>query len=116
MKTIKHSNKRVAGPVSVADILGPVRKVVSQGPDSEPGTCCVCQHRLDEPRILALRILGTPLLNWACVKCSPAVTGPRLGIFMGEVGTSELRIVDRIYSDSVRDIFMDGSELQEEED
>jgi hypothetical protein len=35
---------------------------------------------------------------------------------MGEVGTSELKIVDKIYSDSVRDMFSDGADTKEEED
>lgn len=34
---------------------------------------------------------------------------------MGEVGTSELKIVDKIYDDSVRDIFMEGGDDEEKE-
>jgi hypothetical protein len=63
----------------------------------------------------ALKGLGTPAESWMCVKCASGVVTPRLGIYMGEVGTSELKIVDKIYNDSVRDILMSGDEDKEKD-
>lgn len=80
----------------------------------EPHTCLACQQPLASIRVEALRALATPYDGWTCFKCSDLVTTPRLGIFMGEVGTSEMKIVDRIYDDSVRDIFMESDSKEEQ--
>ena len=80
-----------------------------------PTTCFACEHKLTPQRVTALQDLNIAPASWTCVKCSESVTAPRLGIFMGEVGTSELKIVDRIYNDSVRDIFMEQTAAESEE-
>lgn len=102
---------------SAKDILGNNKRprVVAQY-QTEPEVCYVCLNRLTAQRLAALRDLGTPLDSWMCVPCSSSVTSPRLGIYMGEVGTSELKIVDKIYNDSVRDIFMEGGETEDNEE
>lgn len=48
-------------------------------------------------------MLGVPESRWTCVEHS--TTKPRQGIFMGEHGTSEMRMVDKVYDDSVRSVF-----------
>ncbi len=122
MKTATRTTKSSSPPksvrtVSAKDILGPNRGLARpQYPDRPgPRVCYVCLAKLTAQRIEALKGLGTPIDSWMCVKCSSSVTSPRLGIYMGEVGTSELKIVDKIYDDSVRDIFMEGGDDEEKE-
>lgn len=102
---------------SSASILGNRRPPVPiEQTRPGPRVCYVCLRELTKQRIEALKGLGTPIDSWMCVKCSADVTSPRLGIYMGEVGTSELKIVDKIYNDSVRDIFMQGGDDEEDKD
>ena len=48
-------------------------------------------------------MLGIPETRWTCVE--HALPVPRKGIYLGEAGTSELLIVDKVYDDSVRSVF-----------
>jgi hypothetical protein len=48
-------------------------------------------------------MLGIPENRWTCVE--HALATPRKGIYLGEVGTSQLLIVDKVYDDSVRHVF-----------
>lgn len=77
--------------------------------------CCVCEKPIAASRSKALIMLGKPTYIWSCVTCS---TEKKVnGIYMGEVGTSELRIVDKVYDDSVRGVFHKTEvELDETED
>lgn len=63
-------------------------------------------------------MLGTPEHLWTCVEHS--LTKPKQGLFLGEVGTSELLLVDKVYDDSVRSVFRgarkEASQEQEEDD
>ena len=53
--------------------------------------------------------------RWTCVE--HALDMPRKGIYMGENGTSELRIVNKVYDDSVRSVFRrTKQEVKVEED
>ena len=54
-------------------------------------------------RVEALISLGIPEQKWTCVE--HALDVPRKGIYLGEVGTSELLIVNKVYNDSVRSVF-----------
>lgn len=65
--------------------------------------CSVCGKKIPRDRIAALKLLGRPEIDWTHVACS--TEKKKLGIFMGEVGTSEMKIVDHIYEDTVRSIF-----------
>lgn len=69
----------------------------------EPTECVVCGKPLSNVRIGALRSMGTAVNNWTCTKDS--ATKKVLGQYMGEVGTSEMKIVDRIEDVSVRSMF-----------
>jgi hypothetical protein len=66
-------------------------------------TCVVSGKKIPKERIEALKMLGVPESRWTCVE--HALDMPRKGIYMGEVGTSELRIVNKVYDDSVRSVF-----------
>lgn len=48
-------------------------------------------------------MLGIPESRWTCVE--HALPVPRKGIYLGEAGTSQLLIVDKVYNDSVRSVF-----------
>ena len=48
-------------------------------------------------------MLGIPESRWTCVE--HALPVPRKGIYLGEAGTSQLLIVDKVYDDSVRSVF-----------
>jgi hypothetical protein len=65
--------------------------------------CVVSGKIIPAERVEALKMLGTPEELWTCVEHS--LTKPRQGLFLGEVGTSELLIVDKVYDDSVRSVF-----------
>lgn len=111
-KTTSKSTKSVK-QASSQDLLGGFRprKVALE----EPTCCFACQDKLKADRVAALRQIDTPIDSWTCVKCSTLVTTPRLGMFMGESGTSELKIVDRVYNDSVRDIFVEPDTVEQED-
>ena len=80
--------------------------------------CVVSGKVIPKERVEALKMLGTPEHLWTCVQHS--LTKPKQGLFLGEVGTSELLLVDKVYDDSVRSVFRgakrDASQEQEEED
>lgn len=84
--------------------------------------CVVSGKIIPAERVEALQMLGLPENRWTCVE--HALDMPRKGIYLGENGTSELKIVDKVYNDSVRSIFgkakkeiisSDSEEIQEEE-
>lgn len=101
-KHIKKSKKTVTKAASSADILGggAVKRVVSQDTND---ICFVCDKRITLERITALKSLKTPTNRWTHAKCSP--TTKVKGIYTGEVGTSKLLVVDKLYNDSVRSVF-----------
>lgn len=80
--------------------------------------CVVSGKPIPIERVEALKMLGTPENLWTCVEHS--LTKPRQGLFLGEVGTSELLIVDKVYDDSVRSVFKgarkDIEQAQDEND
>jgi len=94
--------KKAVGACSVSDILG-IRKPVKAAEEIEPDCCVICNKVLTELRKKALRELRTPVNNWTCVKDSPVKR--ILGQYMGESGTSEMKLVDRIEETSVRSMF-----------
>lgn len=65
--------------------------------------CVVSGKKIPNERVEALQSLGIPESRWTCVEHAFEV--PRKGIYLGEVGTSELLIVDKVYNDSVRSVF-----------
>ena len=69
--------------------------------------CVVSGKPIPKERVEALISLGIPESRWTCVEHALAV--PRKGIYLGEVGTSELLIVDKVYNDSVRSVFRGSS-------
>ena len=81
-----------------SDILGTTRPVLK-----ESGLCSACQKPIAQPRIEALKLMGVIKANWTHTQCSQV--SKVKGIYMGEVGTSQIRICDRVYDDSVRSVF-----------
>jgi hypothetical protein len=65
--------------------------------------CVVSGKNIPAERVEALIMLGIPEERWTCVE--HAFAAPRKGIYLGENGTSELLIVDKVYDDSVRSVF-----------
>ena len=80
--------------------------------------CSVSGKNIPKERVEALRMLGVPEENWTCVEHSLAK--PRQGVYLGEVGTSQLLIVDKVYDDSVRSVFRgakrDAAKITEEDE
>jgi hypothetical protein len=68
--------------------------------------CVVSGKPIPKERVEALKMLGLPESKWTCVEHALDVT--RKGIYLGENGTSQLLIVDRVYNDSVRSVFRDA--------
>ena len=79
--------------------------------------CVVSGKTIPKERVEALKMLGTPESRWTCVE--HALESPRKGIYLGEVGTSDLLIVDKVYNDSVRSVFRgakkEAQQAQDEE-
>ena len=65
--------------------------------------CIVSDKVIPPERVEALQMLGVPESRWTCVE--HALPVPRKGIYLGEAGTSQLLIVDKVYDDSVRSVF-----------
>jgi hypothetical protein len=80
--------------------------------------CVVSGKPIPKERVEALKMLGLPESRWTCVE--HALDVPRKGIYLGEVGTSELLIVDKVYNDSVRSVFRgarkEASHKEEQDD
>jgi hypothetical protein len=79
--------------------------------------CVVSGKPIPTERVEALEMLGIPQSKWTCVEHS--LTKPKQGVYLGEVGTSELLLVDKVYDDSVRSVFRGAkrdSEQTEEQD
>lgn len=74
----------------------------------EAAICFVCNKPIPADRVKALKMLGRPSRDWTHVACS--VEPKKKGIFMGEHGTSELKLVARVYTDSVRSMFTTSNE------
>jgi hypothetical protein len=75
--------------------------------------CVVSGKPIPAERVEALKSLGTPEYMWTCVEHS--FVKPKQGLFLGEVGTSELLIVDKVYDDSVRSVFRGAKSSSENE-
>jgi len=84
--------------------------------------CVISGKIIPEERVEALKMLGIPESRWTCVEHS--TVKPKKGLYLGEVGTSELLMVDKVYDDSVRSVFKnearnvsnDESSEEDEED
>lgn len=77
--------------------------------------CVVSGKDIPSERVEALIMLGVPEERWTCVE--HAFAAPRKGIYLGENGTSELLIVDKVYNDSVRSVFRNSKkDVTPEED
>lgn len=74
--------------------------------------CIVSGKIIPEERVEALQMLGIPESRWTCVE--HALNATRKGVYLGENGTSELLIVDKVYNDSVRSVFR-GSKKEPDE-
>ena len=69
--------------------------------------CVVCEKPIPPQRVEALKFLGTEENMWACVEHS--TTQKVQGIFLQEAGT-DLRVVRKVYNDSVRAVFRSSEE------
>jgi hypothetical protein len=65
--------------------------------------CVISGKIIPDERVEALKMLGIPENRWTCVEHS--TVKPKKGLYLGEVGTSELLMVDKVYDDSVRSVF-----------
>jgi hypothetical protein len=81
--------------------------------DKEKYFCAISGNEIPEARVEALKMLGTPQTQWTCVEHS--TTKPKKGIFMGEHGTSEMKMVDKVYDDSVRAVFKSSDKADSED-
>ena len=90
-------------PVTASELLVKQSKPVAKPTATFGNKCVVCLKRIPIERVTALKLLGTPRTQWTHVKCS--TTGKIKGIYMGEVGTSQLQLCDKVYNDSVRSVF-----------
>lgn len=76
--------------------------------------CVVSGKAIPPERVEALRELGVPETQWTTVDNS--LTKKKKGIFMGEHGTSELLVVDKVYDDSVRSMFRSSGTEDDDDD
>ena len=65
--------------------------------------CVICGKAIPTDRISALLVLGKTKESFTHVKCSQETK--KQGIYLGEVGTSEMKVVSKVYQDSIHDHF-----------
>ncbi len=96
---------------SAKDILSNKKEVLQK-----TGRCVICDRIIPRLRVEALEMLGTDLDRWTHVECSTEQR--RKGEYLGLPGASELKIVDKLYNDSVRDHLghTDKEEMNHEEE
>ena len=76
--------------------------------------CYISGEEIPEGRVEFLKESGIPPSLWTTVTQSRVKK--KKGIFSGEVGTSELLVVDKVYNDSVMSVFREaGREVNEDE-
>jgi hypothetical protein len=75
--------------------------------------CQISGKEIPGERVEALVMLGVPEHQWTCVEHS--ITKPKQGIFMGEHGTSDLLLVNKVYDDSVRGVFKSSDKVESDE-
>ena len=73
--------------------------------------CAVSGKEIPEERVEALRILEVPENDWTLKEYSTC--RKKKGMWMGDVGRSELKIVTKIENNSVRDMFRGDSSEEE---
>ena len=84
---------------SSADILG----LGSAKPILKKFDCSICQKAIQQPRIEALKLMNVLPHNYTHTQCSQVKKIK--GVYMGEAGTSEIKLCDVLYNDSVRSVF-----------
>ena len=105
----KSKNK---GSISTAQLLGSASAIKDNTPRAT-SLCVVCNKAIPAARIEALKSLNLSVTKWAHTQCS-TVTKVK-GLYLGEVGTSQLQICNKIYDDSVRSVFR-GADSQADDD
>jgi len=75
--------------------------------------CWFCNETIPTERVKFLRGTNLHESEFACVKHSQ--TKNIKGIYMGEHGTSEMKLCDRVYNDSVRSKFRDAENTDDED-
>ena len=96
---------------SAADILGVRKPVVAVVVSS---ACVVCGTEIPKDRLEALRSMKITDNNLTCMKHS--TTTKKKGIYLGEVGTSQLLVCNKVYNDSVRSVFKHAEASEDSDD
>ena len=76
--------------------------------------CWFCNCAIPSERVKFLKETSLHESEYTCVHHSQ--TKNIKGIYMGEHGTSEMKLCDRVYNDSVRSKFRDPEESEEDSD
>lgn len=103
-----HKDNKMVKKTSSTDILG----LVKSKPLPLPDNCFVCGKPISNQRKEALIQLNISTNRWTHTQCSQ--DEKIKGVYLGEVGTSQLQLVTKVYNDSVRDVFVDNV-LQDED-
>ena len=88
------------GPISAAALLGNTTKLKAPKISNK---CVICFKEIPAERMEALKSMNTPATRYTHTQCS--TTTKVKGLYLGEVGTSQLQLCDKIYNDSVRNVF-----------
>ena len=97
-------SSKIKGIVSSAAILGSSNiKHIEKFAGKKTSDCIICSKPIPTERIKALKLLNVPHTNWTHTGCS--TTSKIKGVYLGEVGTSQLQLCDKLYNDSVRSVF-----------
>ena len=75
--------------------------------------CAISGKKIPKERVEALKMLGTSENLWTCVEHS--TTKPRQGVYLGEAGSSQILMVDKVFDDTVRTIFSKDSKVVQTE-
>lgn len=76
--------------------------------------CYISGEVIPQARVEYLLTSGLPVSLWTVVTQSRVKK--KKGIFSGEVGTSELLVVDKVYEDTVRSVFREADKEAREDE
>jgi len=103
--------KTSSKPALTAAILGGRTTVIARAINNN---CVICHKPITAERLKALKLLNLDASRYTHTKCS--TVGKIKGIYLGENGTSQLQLCDKVYNDSVRSVLRKSDEPDEEDD
>lgn len=87
-------------------------KTKKKHPEDAPQSdyVCPCGNTIPRIRVQALIEMGVPKEEWLCLECANKAVKRKQGIFFGYDSDAELKVVSKVYQDSVGSVFGSAEE------